>query len=339
MFLKIKNNSKNSNYIKSILEKNSIKFISMEDSEFEKIAIFDIEKKLDNNFLSEIKNMAEFFPIEKPYKLVSREFKKNDTVLEIKGNKIGGDNFMLFAGPCSIENKEMIFKIAKFVKENGGKALRGGAYKPRTSPYDFQGLGEKALEYMREAADENNLLMVTEAMDTENLDLVANYSDIIQIGARNMQNFSLLKKLGKISKPVLLKRGISSTINEFLLSAEYIITHGNSEVILCERGIRTFETMTRNTLDINAIALIKKESHLPIIIDASHGTGIREIVEPITLAGIVAGANGAMIEFHENPECAFSDGKQSLNFEMFKKLSKKIDLLNNFKKELDSYDN
>ena len=214
-------------------------------------------------------------------------------------------------------------------------ALRGGAYKPRTSPYDFQGLGEIGLKYLREVADENDMLVVTEVMDSEDIDLVLQYTDIVQIGARNMQNFSLLKKLGKIDKPVLLKRGLSATINEFLLSAEYIIAHGNRQVILCERGIRTFETMTRNTVDINGLALVRELSHLPIIIDASHGTGKRSLVEPVTLAGIVAGANGAMVEVHENPECALSDGPQSLNFEMFEKLSKNLKKALKFRGELE----
>lgn len=242
---------------------------------------------------------------------------------------------MFMAGPCSVENKEMLSNIAKEVKKGGAVVLRGGAYKPRTSPYDFQGLGEIALKYLREVADKNDMLVVTEAMDVENLDLICTYSDIIQIGARNMQNFSLLKKLGKVNKPILLKRGLSATINEFLLSAEYIIAHGNREVILCERGIRTFETMTRNTLDINAIALIKELSHLPIIIDASHGTGKRSLVEPVTLAGIFAGANGAMVEVHENPDCALSDGPQSLDFKLFEKLARNIKKSLIFRKELD----
>ena len=242
---------------------------------------------------------------------------------------------MLMAGPCSVENKEMLSNIAKEVKKGGAIALRGGAYKPRTSPYDFQGLGEIGLKYLREVADENDMLVVTEVMDSEDIDLVLQYTDIVQIGARNMQNFSLLKKLGKIDKPVLLKRGLSATINEFLLSAEYIIAHGNRQVILCERGIRTFETMTRNTVDINGLALVRELSHLPIIIDASHGTGKRSLVEPVTLAGIVAGANGAMVEVHENPECALSDGPQSLNFEMFEKLSKNLKKALKFRGELE----
>ena len=242
---------------------------------------------------------------------------------------------MLMAGPCSVENKEMLSNIAKEVKKGGAVALRGGAYKPRTSPYDFQGLGEVGLKYLREVADENDMVVVTELMDSDDLELVSSYADIIQIGARNMQNFSLLKKLGKLDKPVLLKRGLSATINEFLLSAEYILAYGNQNIILCERGIRTFETMTRNTLDLNAIALVRELSHLPIIVDASHGTGKRSLVGPLTLAGIMAGANGAMIEVHENPDCALSDGAQSLDFKLFDKVANNIRKSLYFRKDLE----
>lgn len=336
MYIRIKKEiitSKLENFL-SFLEENKIKYFSVNDGEYIKLGILYIPETFQQENFKIFKDFIEIFSIKKTYKFSSREFKKDDTIINIKGHKIGADFFMYMTGPCSVENREMLSKIAKISKDNGAVALRGGAYKPRTSPYDFQGLGEKALKYLREVADENNMLVVTEAMDTENLDLVSHYADIIQIGARNMQNFSLLKKLGSINKPILLKRGLSATINEFLMSAEYIIAHGNKDVILCERGIRTFETMTRNTLDINAIALIKEESHLPIIVDASHGTGKRSLVEPVTLAGIIAGANGAMVEVHENPECALSDGPQSLNFEMFNQLSKKIEKLLPFRKEL-----
>ena len=309
MYIKLKDKSL-SKRVEEFLEKNDIKYFTSLDGENLKYAILYIPNNFKEENFKEIDDLIEIVKIKSSYKFVSREFKNSDTIIDIKGHLIGGKNFMFMAGPCSVENKEMLSNIAKEVKKGGAIALRGGAYKPRTSPYDFQGLGEVALKYLREVADENNMLVVTEAMDVENLDLICTYSDIIQIGARNMQNFSLLKKLGKINKPVLLKRGLSATINEFLLSAEYIIAHGNREVILCERGIRTFETMTRNTLDINAIAMIRELSHLPIIVDASHGTGKRSLVEPITLAGIFAGANGAMVEVHENPECALSDGPQ-----------------------------
>ena len=329
MYIKLKDKGL-SKKVDEFLEKNDIKYFTSLDKEDMKYAILYIPNNFKEESFNEISSLVEIGKIKSQYKFVSREFKKSDTIINIKGHLIGGDNFMLMAGPCSVENKEMLSNIAKEVKKGGAIALRGGAYKPRTSPYDFQGLGEIALKYLREVADENNMLVITEAMDVENLDLICTYSDIIQIGARNMQNFSLLKKLGKINKPVLLKRGLSATINELLLSAEYIIAHGNREVILCERGIRTFETMTRNTLDINAIAMVRELSHLP-----SHGTGKRSLVEPITLAGIFAGANGAMVEVHENPECALSDGPQSLDFKLFEKLSKNIKKSLIFRKELE----
>lgn len=333
MYIKLKDKSL-SKRVSEFLEKNNIKYFILLDEEDIKYAILYIPNDFENEKFKEIENLAEIIKINSTYKFVSREFKKSDTIIDINGHLIGGDNFMFMAGPCSVENKKMLLNIAKEVKKGGAVVLRGGAYKPRTSPYDFQGLGEIALKYLREVADENNMLVVTEAMDVENLDLICTYSDIIQIGTRNMQNFSLLKKLGKINKPILLKRGLSATINEFLLSAEYIIAHGNREVILCERGIRTFETMTRNTIDINAIAMIKELSHLPIIIDASHGTGKRSLVEPVTLAGIFAGANGVMVEVHENPDCALSDGPQSLDFKLFEKLAKNIKKSLVFREEL-----
>ena len=334
MYIELKDKSL-SKKIDEFLERNNIKYFTLLDGENIKYAILYIPNNFKKENFKEISDFVEIVKIKSAYKFVSREFKKSDTIINIKGHLIGGDNFILMAGPCSVENKEMLSNIAKEVKKGGAIALRGGAYKPRTSPYDFQGLGEIGLKYLREVADENDMLVVTEVMDSEDIDLVLQYTDIVQIGARNMQNFSLLKKLGKIDKPVLLKRGLSATINEFLLSAEYIIAHGNRQVILCERGIRTFETMTRNTVDINGLALVRELSHLPIIIDASHGTGKRSLVEPVTLAGIVAGANGAMVEVHENPECALSDGPQSLNFEMFEKLSKNLKKALKFRGELE----
>ena len=331
MYIKLKNKKLYSDLEKLLLE-NDIKFFTVDDI---RIALLYVPKAFDFKKLEKFEDNIELIKIKSTFKFASREFKEDDTVINVKNHLIGGNNFMLMAGPCSVENKEMLSNIAKEVKKGGAIALRGGAYKPRTSPYDFQGLGEIGLKYLREVADENDMLVVTEVMDSEDIDLVLQYTDIVQIGARNMQNFSLLKKLGKIDKPVLLKRGLSATINEFLLSAEYIIAHGNRQVILCERGIRTFETMTRNTVDINGLVLVRELSHLPIIIDASHGTGKRSLVEPVTLAGIVAGANGAMVEVHENPECALSDGPQSLNFEMFEKLSKNLKKALKFRGELE----
>ena len=334
MYIRLKN-SKMSARLNDFLDKNNIKYFTIMDKIDIKYAILYIPNDFNQENFKEIQDIAEVIKLTSPYKFVSREFKKADTIIDVKGHLIGGDNFMLMAGPCSVENREMLSNIAKEVKKGGAVALRGGAYKPRTSPYDFQGLGEVGLEYLREVADENDMLVVTELMDSDDLELVSSYADIIQIGARNMQNFSLLKKLGKLDKPVLLKRGLSATINEFLLSAEYILAHGNQNVILCERGIRTFETMTRNTLDLNAIALVRELSHLPIIVDASHGTGKRSLVGPLTLAGIMAGANGAMIEVHENPDCALSDGPQSLDFKLFDKVANNIRKSLYFRKNLE----
>ena len=334
MYIRLKN-SKMSARLNDFLDKNNIKYFTIMDKIDIKYAILYIPNDFNQENFKEIQDIAEVIKLTSPYKFVSREFKKADTIIDVKGHLIGGDNFMLMAGPCSVENREMLSNIAKEVKKGGAIALRGGAYKPRTSPYDFQGLGEVGLRYLREVADENDMLVVTELMDSDDLELVSSYADIIQIGARNMQNFSLLKKLGKLDKPILLKRGLSATINEFLLSAEYILAHGNQNVILCERGIRTFETMTRNTLDLNAIALVRELSHLPIIVDASHGTGKRSLVGPLTLAGIMAGANGAMIEVHENPDCALSDGPQSLDFKLFDKVANNIRKSLYFRKDLE----
>lgn len=319
----------------SLLNANGLGAIVVEDLGIKKIGVLGNKKNLSKEQILNFDFVEEIKDISKPYKFASREFKKEDTVIEIKGTKIGGANFVLMAGPCSIENREMIMNIARCVKENGGQFLRGGAFKPRTSPYDFQGLGEEGLKYMREAADAYGLLVVTEVMDSKDIPLVSKYADMLQVGARNMQNFSLLKELGEAKKPILLKRGMSATIRDFLMAAEYLIAFGNSEVVLCERGIRTFETMTRNTVDINGLALIKEKSHLPIIIDASHGTGRKSLVEPVTFAAIMAGADGAMVEVHENPTCALSDGEQSLNFQEFTNFTKKLKKVLELKKELE----
>mgnify|MGYP001025851719 CR=1 FL=1 len=256
----------------------------------------------------------------KPYKLASREFKELSTIIKINDVSIGGKEITLMAGPCAVENEEQIFDIAHRISNAGVKILRGGAFKPRTSPYSFQGLGEQGLKIMSEVARKYELLIVTEVMSIEQIEMVSNYADILQIGARNMQNFTLLKELGKIKKPVMLKRGLSSTIEELLLSAEYILSGGNKKVILCERGIRTFETYTRNTLDLSAIPAIKELSHLPIIVDPSHSTGRKELVQPMSKAAVAAGADGLVIEVHPNPEEALSDGAQSLDLDCFENL-------------------
>lgn len=285
------------------------------------IGVIGEEEKLRLQPLETFPGVDSVMPIQRPYKLVSREFKKEDTEFEMgQGVKVGGRRVVVMAGPCSVENREMLFDIAQEVKKAGATFLRGGAFKPRTSPYSFQGLGEEGLKYLREVADSVGLFVVTEVMDTRQVELVAKYSDMLQIGARNMQNFDLLREVGISHKPVLLKRGLSSTIKEWLLSAEYILAKGNFKVMLAERGIRTFETATRNTLDLNAIPVVKQETHLPILVDPSHATGKWEYVAPMAKAAVAGGADGLMIEVHNNPEEAKSDGEQSL-------LPKKFSLL------------
>ena len=251
--------------------------------------------------------------IQKPYKFVSREFKKENSVIKIApGIEVGGEKIVVMAGPCTVENKERLLRIASSVKKSGAKVLRGGAFKPRTSPYSFQGLGEKGMKFLHEAKEESGLPIVTELMDPRDLPLFLKYSDIIQIGARNMQNFELLKEVGKTKKPVLLKRGMANTIKDFLLSAEYVFSEGNHNVILCERGIRTFEDTTRFTLDISAVPVIKKLSHLPVVIDPSHCSGIWDYVAPLAKAAVAVGADGLLIEVHDEPEKAVCDGPQAL---------------------------
>ena len=271
--------------------------------------------------------VKEVIKISSSYKLVSRIFKEEDTIIEVNGEKFGGEYAGMIAGPCTIESEEQIEECAKKMSEAGVKIMRGGAFKPRTSPYAFQGLGEEGLKLIRAAADKYNLAVTSEVMEINQIPLFLKYVDILQVGARNMQNFNLLKELSKIDKPVILKRGLSATINEWLMAAEYILSGGNREVILCERGIRTFEVATRNTLDLCAIPVVKKLSHLPIIVDPSHGTGLRDKVAPMSLASIAAGADGLMIEVHNKPECALCDGAQSLYPEQFNELYKKLKVL------------
>lgn len=267
-------------------------------------------------------------PILAPYKLVSRDFKPTDTIIEIgRGVKVGGKKIVIMAGPCSVESYELLLEIAKEAKQAGATVLRGGAFKPRTSPYSFQGLGEEGLRYLREVADEVGLAVVTEVMDARDLPLVERYTDIIQIGARNMQNFNLLKEVGLLKKPVLLKRGMSSTIKEWLMSAEYILKGGNFNCILCERGIRTFEDYTRFTLDISAVPVVKQLSHLPVIVDPSHATGKWGLVPAVSKAAIACGADGLLIEVHSRPEEALSDGVQSLLPEKFAELMDELGTL------------
>jgi 3-deoxy-7-phosphoheptulonate synthase len=266
-------------------------------------------------------------PLLQPFKLASRDFKPEDTIIRLNGITIGGDEIIVMAGPCAVENREQLLETARVVKASGASILRGGAFKPRTSPYSFQGLGFEGLKILAEAREQTGLLVVTEIMSPERVPLVASYADIMQIGARNMQNYSLLRAVGKAHKPVLLKRGMMSTIKELLMSAEYILSQGNNRVMLCERGIRTFETYTRNTLDINAIPLLKKLTHLPVIVDPSHGAGMWELVTAVSRATVAAGADGLLIEVHCHPDQALSDGDQSLRPERFATLMRELRLV------------
>ena len=266
---------------------------------------------------SHLGGIHEIIPITKPFKLASREFRRADTVVDVGGVKIGGDEVVIMAGPCSVEGEEMLLDVARHVSAQGAKLLRGGAFKPRTSPYSFQGLGEAALKMMATARAETGLKVVTEVIAPGDVELVARYADILQLGTRNMQNYALLQEAGRAGKPVLLKRGMSSTIEEWLLAAEYILSQGNRNVILCERGIRTFETSTRFTLDLNAVPLVRELSHLPVIVDPSQATGRWTLVGPRSLAAVAAGAHGLIIEVHPTPSQALSDGAQSLDFEAF----------------------
>ncbi len=274
--------------------------------------------------MESLKYVEKVVPILKPYKLCSREVKSENTVIEVNGVKIGGNKIVVIAGPCSVEGEEQIIGIAKSVKAAGAHMLRGGAFKPRTSPYAFQGMEEDGLKLLQKAKAETGLPIITEVMNPRDIDLVYKYTDILQIGARNMQNFSLLKIVGKLDKPIFLKRGMAGTISELLMSAEYILSEGNRQVILCERGIRTFETATRNTLDISCIPVLKELTHLPVVIDPSHGTGHWQYVNAMSKASVAAGTDGLMIEVHDRPEVAFSDGGQSLKPEKFKTLMEEL---------------
>ncbi len=271
--------------------------------------------------------VGEVHRVTEPYKFASRAWKKENTVVSIGDVEIGGDEIVVMAGPCAVEDEDQIEKTAAHVSSCGATILRGGAFKPRSSPYSFQGLGLPGLELMRHAADRHGLLVITEIMDVGHIDSVLPFTDIVQIGARNMQNYPLLTELGKSDKPVLLKRGLMATIEEWLMSAEYIMVEGNGEIILCERGIRTFETTTRNTLDLSAVPVVRSKSHLPIIVDPSHGTGIRNKVIPMARAAVAVGADGLLIETHPDPENALSDGPQSLYFEQFEDLMHQIALI------------
>ncbi len=295
------------------------------------VGVIGEEDELRNAPLKAIPGVESVMSVLKPYKLASREFHEDDSVFELgHGVKIGGGSMVLIAGPCAIEGPEILLEIAKAVKSAGANVLRGGAFKPRTSPYSFQGLGEEGLKILRSVGDETKMPVVTEVMDPRQVELIDQYTDIFQVGARNMQNFNLLMEVGKTSKPVLLKRGMSATVQDLLMSAEYIIAHGNKEVILCERGIRSFDSSTRNLFDLSMVPNVKGLSHLPIVVDPSHATGRPDLIPSMALAGVAAGADGIHIEVHSCPEKAMSDGPQALLPEQFAELSKQIQELARF---------
>lgn len=281
-------------------------------------------KMADPRELELLDGVKEVVRISSPYKLASRTFRHEDTIIKIKDVEIGGNNVVMMAGPCTVESREQVDTVAEVVAGQGVRILRGGAFKPRTSPYSFQGMGEEGLKILRQAADRHNMLVVSEVMEPAQIPMFMRYVDILQVGARNMQNFNLLKELGRLDKPILLKRGMAATIEETLLSAEYIMSGGNHDVIICERGIRTFETATRNTLDISAIPVIKKLSHLPVVADPSHATGRRDKVPPMARAAVAAGADGLLIEVHNDPDHALCDGPQSLLPEQFTALMRQL---------------
>ena len=291
------------------------------------IGIIGDERKVPESQIMALEGVEKIMPVLAPYKLASRDFKPDNTVISVDGVKIGGNEVVVMAGPCSVESREQIIETAKAIKKSGAKILRGGAFKPRTSPYSFQGLGEEGLKLLRHAKEETGMPIITEVMDTRNVPLVCKYADILQLGARNMQNYDLLKEVGRCKHPVLLKRGLSATITEWLMSAEYIMAEGNHNVILCERGIRTFETYTRNTLDLNAVPAVKELTHLPVIVDPSHGTGKYTLVSPMAKAAVAAGADGLLIEVHTNPEKSVSDADQTISTKRFEKLMGELKLI------------
>ena len=288
-----------------------------------------VQPNFDTRKIKILDGVEEVYRITEPFKLASRSFKKDDTIFKIKDVTIGGNEVTVIAGPCSVESEEQIMIIAELVKKAGVKILRGGAFKPRSSPYSFQGLGEEGLKHLRKAADAFGLLVITEVLENSMIDMVYKYTDIFQVGARNMQNYSLLKEMGSARKPVMLKRGLSATVEDWLMSAEYILSNGNPNVFLCERGIRTFETYTRNTFDISAIPVVHKRSHLPVFADPSHATGLRDKVIPMARAAVAAGADGLMVEVHHDPEKALSDGPQALLPNQFEEMMTQVRMIAN----------
>ncbi|MBM7865450.1 3-deoxy-7-phosphoheptulonate synthase [Heliobacterium gestii] len=303
--------------IKQRLEKEGLQIHLSQGVEKTIIGVIGDKSRLSASTLEAQPGVEKVMPVLQPYKLAGRSFRQQDTIIRIGDVAIGGEELQIFAGPCAVESWEQLLESAQAVKAAGAKILRGGAFKPRTSPYAFQGLEEQGLKLLAQAREETGLLICTEVMDTRSIEIIAEYSDILQVGTRNMQNFHLLRELSRVNRPILLKRGLSATIEEWLMAAEYIMAGGNYNVILCERGIRTFETQTRNTLDLSAIPIIKSLSHLPIIVDPSHGTGKRNLVRPMSMASVAAGADGIMVEVHPNPAEALCDGPQSLRPEEF----------------------
>lgn len=286
-----------------------------------------VKPDFDIRHIKVVDGVADVYRVTEPYKFASRSWKSENTIIDVNGIPVGGDEIVVMAGPCSVESEDQMEACAALCAAQGAAFLRGGAFKPRSSPYSFQGMGEEGLKIMQKAAQRHGLNTITEVMETAQIDLIYPYTDVFQVGARNMQNFSLLKDLGKTDKPVFLKRGLSATIEEWLMSAEYIMSNGNPHVILCERGIRTFENYTRNTLDLSAVPVVKNKSHLPIFVDPSHGTGIRTKVTPMARAAVAAGADGLMVEFHPDPATAMSDGPQSLFFDQFIELMRQVRLI------------
>ena len=322
--------------VKKTIAGMGLKPVAIPGAERTAIGIIGNQGWIDDSPFRVMKKVLEIIHVTKPYKLVSRDFHPSDTVVTLGRNiKVGGKSpLLMIAGPCAIESREQIFKTAHFLKKLGIPVLRGGAYKPRTSPHSFQGMRKQGLDLLDEVRKEVGILVVTEVMSPDHVGMVAEKVDILQIGARNMQNYDLLKEAGRIRKPVILKRGLSATLEEWLASAEYILVEGNPEVVLCERGIRTFETATRNTADLSVVPLLKAASHLPVLFDPSHATGHRNLVSPMAMASVVAGVHGIMIEIHPDPEHALSDGPQSLHFKEFEKLHGQIQAMEDFMKVL-----
>jgi 3-deoxy-7-phosphoheptulonate synthase len=314
-------------HLSELIGQMGVEVLRSDGTEHSVLHLIGDTSKIDKSTIEASDIVHKIIRVQEPYKRANRLFHNEDTVIEVCGHRIGGGEFTVIAGPCAVESEAQIVAVAKAVKEAGAGFLRGGAFKPRTSPYSFQGLGEEGLKYLRTAKQETGLPIVTEILSSDKIDLFMEYSDIIQVGARNMQNFQLLKELGKVDKPILLKRGMVATVEEWLMSAEYIMSEGNPNVILCERGIRTFENYTRNTLDISSVPVVKRLSHLPVIVDPSHAGGVWWLVQPLAECAVVAGADGITVEVHTNPEAAMSDGGQSLKPEKFRALMDEIRVL------------